>query len=221
MSSTVRAFLAIELDSGPRSAVAGVIDTLVKARLPGLRPVRPERVHVTVKFLGNIDAGQVEAVTNAVSRTASEHDPLSLRLGPTGAFPNTRAPRVLWIGLEGDVTLLRSLQGAMEDPLAGLGFERERRGFSPHLTVARIRGRNVPGKPAKGGGGPALSALGGGYCLQGGRRQPYAQHSWSGRGGVRSPGLGATGRDLLSVGFRCYTCRACNPHGGGTKRRVQ
>ena len=139
MSSTVRAFLAIELDSGPRSAVAGVIDTLVKARLPGLRPVRPERVHVTVKFLGNIDAGQVEAVTNAVSRTASEHDPLSLQLGPTGAFPNTRAPRVLWIGLEGDVTLLRSLQGAMEDPLAGLGFERERRGFSPHLTVARIR----------------------------------------------------------------------------------
>ena len=139
MSDTVRAFLAIELDSGARSAVAGVIDRLVKASVPGLRPVRPEGGHVTLKFLGNIDAGQVEAVTNAVARAASEHAPLSLRLGPTGAFPNTRAPRVLWIGLEGDITLLGSLHGAMEDHLAGLGFERERRGFNPHLTVARIR----------------------------------------------------------------------------------
>ena len=104
-----------------------------------------------MKFLGNIDAAQVEAVTTAVSRTVSGHDPFSLRLGRAGAFPNVRGPRVLWIGLEGDVPLLTSLQGAIEDSLAGLGFERERRGFNPHLTVARIRDGTSPANRRRAG----------------------------------------------------------------------
>ena len=139
MTHTIRAFIAIELSPEVKSALADLVEKLRRAHVPGLRLVRPEGIHLTLKFLGNVPEDQVEPIVAAVSRVAQSHRAIALELGDAGAFPNQDAPRVLWVGVEGDLMPLVSLQKQVDAALASLGFARDKRDFSPHLTVARIR----------------------------------------------------------------------------------
>ncbi len=138
MADTVRAFVAIELPEHARRALAELTEVLGATGISTLRPVRPEGIHLTLKFLGNVPAGQVERIAAEVTRAAAPRSSFDLNLEGVGVFPNRRAPRVLWAGVDGDLDALNGLQSDVEDSLEPLGFAHERREFNPHLTVARL-----------------------------------------------------------------------------------
>lgn len=143
-TNTIRAFLAVELPGEVREALVELTKALSAAGLRGVRLVRPEGVHLTLKFLGDIDEDRIIPISDAVSRVAATHGDLVLELSDVGAFPNDTRPRVLWIGLAGETGPLLRLQKEIDEALATLGFERERRSFTPHLTVARVSDGTSP-----------------------------------------------------------------------------
>ncbi|MBM3935427.1 MAG: RNA 2',3'-cyclic phosphodiesterase [SAR202 cluster bacterium] len=143
-SETVRTFLAIELPDEAKKALGALIDQMERVRVSSLRPVDLEGAHLTVKFLGDLTTDRIDAVSRRMSDVAGDSKPFTLRLGGVGAFPNSRSPRVLWIGIEWDTESLRTLQNRMEASLEGIGFPREVRPFHPHLTLARIGDRATP-----------------------------------------------------------------------------
>ena len=135
----MRAFLAIELPHEVTSALADLNQRLASLRVQGLRLVRPEGTHVTLKFLGDISEEQTYGISSAVSSVARVHRTFVLRLAAAGAFPDPEAPRVLWVGVDGELPPLMALQRHIESSLEPLGFAPDKREFNPHLTVARIR----------------------------------------------------------------------------------
>ena len=133
--------MAIEIPELVRRIIAREMAPLFDASLPGLRPVHSDGLHVTVKFLGDIP---VEAVANATSAlTAAARGFAPVRLHPVGGgvYPGTRRPRVLWVGLGGEIEALRSLRDAVERSMKQASFPEDMRArFRPHVTVARFRG---------------------------------------------------------------------------------
>jgi 2'-5' RNA ligase len=101
--------------------------------------VAPENLHVTLKFLGSIDDLRVQSVIDVLHTAVRGQAPFELEVVGLGAFPSATRPRVLWAGIVGGAGPLAALAAAVEDALAGLGFPRETRAFSPHITLARIR----------------------------------------------------------------------------------
>lgn len=140
MSELWRLFVAIELPDDTLRAIERVQTTLQR-RAPerALRWVRPEGIHLTLKFLGDVPRSQIPAMEAALAEAAAGHDPLSLSIEELGGFPNPQRPRVLWLGVTGDTAPLARLQADVEKHLAPLGYPRENRPFSPHLTLARVR----------------------------------------------------------------------------------
>ncbi len=104
-----------------------------------IRWVRPEGIHLTLKFLGETRPDQVEAVKVALDRAASEVRPFAFTVGGMGCFPNTRRPRVIWVGLYEPSGTLSRLRDAVESHVAPLGFPTEKRPFRPHLTLGRVQ----------------------------------------------------------------------------------
>lgn len=133
----LRLFIAIDLPGDVRSAIAA-LQAEMKSRLSGVRWTRPEGMHLTLKFLGETPAGKVEGIGQALAAAASGRQPFGLSIGAPGSFGNRGRPRVLWLGFEGDLARLRELQTAVDADLAPLGYPRETREFSPHLTLARV-----------------------------------------------------------------------------------
>jgi RNA 2',3'-cyclic 3'-phosphodiesterase len=134
----VRLFVAVSVPPRLLEALAAVTEEL-HGTLPGGRWSPPENQHVTLKFLGSTPADQVEEIAAAIGLVAASHEPASLRLSGLGTFPSRRRARVLWAGLEDGAGLLVSLAAALDDALTPLGFEPEKREFTPHLTLARWR----------------------------------------------------------------------------------
>jgi 2'-5' RNA ligase len=140
MPDTIRSFIAVELPDEVLSAVSRVQGHL---KSYGFRTkwVRPANIHITLKFLGDIDAGIVDAIANAMVSAAEGCAPISLSAKGIGVFPNTKRPRVLWVGLTGEVNLLIDLQRKLDDWLSDIGFAKERRSFKGHLTLGRFKAR--------------------------------------------------------------------------------
>ena len=139
MTETVRVFVAIGLSDQARNVLTDLVAELTRARVRGLRAVDPHGIHLTLKFLGNVPEARIASIVSEVSAVVAEHRPFSVELSDVGVFPNEASPRVLWVGVGGDLTELRELDQGVEGTLEGLGFARKRREFSPHLTVGRIR----------------------------------------------------------------------------------
>ena len=139
MPETLRLFVAVELDEDVRQALAALQAELRRRGLAELRWVRPEGVHLTLKFLGETPADKLPAIQEALAAAVAGIAPHRLRLGPLGTFGNRRGPQVLWVDLEGDAATLARLQRRIDEALAPLGFAREKREFAPHLTLARVR----------------------------------------------------------------------------------
>jgi len=135
---TMRAFIAIELPDEIKQGIARVQEQLRKTDISA-GWTRSEGIHLTLKFLGEVPDAKVQEIMAAITEAAQGTGKLNLTVEGAGAFPHARNPRVLWIGVTGDIEKLAALQAAVEDSMAGLGFEREERKFSPHLTLARIR----------------------------------------------------------------------------------
>ena len=137
--SQIRSFIAVELPPDVGEVVERVVRGLRASAGEAVRWVRPEGIHLTLKFLGDIDVDSVPEISRALDRCATAAKPFGLTLEGVGVFPNPRRPRVIWVGLGGALEPLIGLQQFLEVELEGLGFARERRAFSPHLTLGRVR----------------------------------------------------------------------------------
>ena len=142
----MRAFIAIDIPDGVRKVVhAKAVELQLRMAADAVRWVRSEGYHLTLKFLGEIEAAQVPLIEAAMASAADGIGRFSLRLGSLGAFPNPRRPRVLWVAVEGGADSLGRLQSRLEQALAPIGFKPEGRSFHPHLTLARIKRPLEPG----------------------------------------------------------------------------
>ncbi|MHB1843433.1 MAG: RNA 2',3'-cyclic phosphodiesterase [Deltaproteobacteria bacterium] len=138
---TIRAFVALALPPPLRRFVAAISRRLSES--PACRSVRArflpeEGLHVTLKFLGRVETGRLPAIRAALSEAARLQAPLRLTLHGVGCFPDPARPKVLWIGLGGDVQALGGLAGEVDKRLLPLGFRPEDRAFNPHLTLCRL-----------------------------------------------------------------------------------
>ena len=136
----MRAFVAIFPPPELQTAVAGVLET-VQHLDDKVRWVRPENIHLTLKFLGNVQEETLGNLRAALKETCAEHEPFDIGLARLGAFPSARRARILWAGVDAGSDRLRALVTDLESALTPLGFEREKRAFTPHLTLGRVRSR--------------------------------------------------------------------------------
>ena len=104
-----------------------------------LRWSRPEGIHLTLKFLGDTDPARIPDIADALVRVAGKHAPFELPVGGLGMFPNARRPNVLWVGVQDEAHRLRHLAADVDKAMAKLGWQREKRPFSGHLTLARVK----------------------------------------------------------------------------------
>ncbi len=141
----LRLFVAVSLPEDVRDALGRLQGELKRHDLSGLRWVRPEGTHFTLKFLGETPAGKVPAISEALAGVIKGRRRFRLALGAMGTFGGRRGPRVLWLDITGDVARLREVQQAVEGALVEVGFPPEERDFSPHLTLARVPQPPRPG----------------------------------------------------------------------------
>ena len=142
MSELIRTFVAIELDDATRR-VLGSLQSKLQAELglDAVRWVAPQNIHLTLKFIGDVDAvrGSVSALEHAVADAGIGVAPFVLRLSGVGAFPNVTRPNNVWVGVQGEIEQAARLAQNIEDACALLGFPREGRAFEPHLTLGRVK----------------------------------------------------------------------------------
>ena len=136
----IRSFIAIDLPQKTRENLAAIQDQLRQSQA-GVRWAKPGSIHLTLKFLGNILPEQVDAIAAAVAQLVRDEPPITLCAAGLGAFPSPRKPRVIWVGLGGEVDRLANIQAGLEKALEPLGFAREDRGVRPHLTIGRVKDR--------------------------------------------------------------------------------
>ena len=134
----IRSFIAIELPPEIKLELARLQDSLKEDGQPRIKWVNPQSIHLTLKFLGNIDPAVVGGITKAMTDATSTTPPFTLDLRHPGAFPNLERVQVVWVGLGGELEVLKKLQQSLENNLAELGFPPEKRSFKPHLTLARM-----------------------------------------------------------------------------------
>jgi 2'-5' RNA ligase len=134
----IRSFLAIELPGTILKKIEEVQKDL-RSSHADVRWVNPEKIHLTLKFFGNIDESQIDLIVKSIEGPTQTRSPFSVAVHGMGAFPHFKNPRVIWIGLvEGNGVLL-SLQKELEKELEKVGFEPEGRSFQPHLTLGRVK----------------------------------------------------------------------------------
>lgn len=150
--------MAIDLPDEVRDRLGDIIARLSRRIAPGtVRWVRPDGIHLTLKFLGEVSTGSLSQVRDVLARASDAHAPFEARVGGLGCFPNPRRPRVIWVGVEEPSGRLASLQQALEAQFERLGYRREGRPFSPHLTLGRVR---------EGAGADAVQAVGASVGLE-------------------------------------------------------
>ncbi len=140
MTNNIRSFIAIELPGQVIEAIKKIQEDLCKYRL-NIRWVRPENIHLTLKFLGNISEEDVAPITGVLRIAADTTAPFHLRGQGIGIFPGISRPRVVWVGMSGDVEPLKQFQFNVEEGLEELGFPKEGRPFRAHLTLGRVKGK--------------------------------------------------------------------------------
>jgi 2'-5' RNA ligase len=141
MSETIRSFIAFDMGNGSVLDRIAHLQTLLGKTGADLKLVEPKNIHITLRFLGNITLPMVEKIFEEMKKV--QFIPFTVKIHGTGAFPNVRYPRVLWTGITEGADQLRSIFNQLEPRLHGLGFAPDPKGFSPHLTIARVKsGRN-------------------------------------------------------------------------------
>jgi len=145
MKKKLRLFIAVPIPDAVTRFLKSTRTALDRAGL-NVRWVPVENIHLTLKFLGDIDAASVDPVAERMDAAAGASAPFELIAGGVGGFPNLRNFRVLWVGVDGDTRRLETLQRDVESEIETLGIKRERRRFHPHLTLARTRQR-LDGEP--------------------------------------------------------------------------
>jgi 2'-5' RNA ligase len=136
--AALRTFIAIDVPPA-------VLDTITRIQNRfnslGLHAswVKPGNIHLTLKFLGDTDPDRIPGIQDKLTETLASFPPFRLSLNSAGVFPNTKSPRVLWVGLKDEEGTLENLRAGIEKALEVIGFPTEQRPFSPHLTLARMK----------------------------------------------------------------------------------
>lgn len=135
---TIRAFIALELPQEIKQAIADYV-TPLRALDKGVSWTKAENVHLTLKFLGDTPKQQIEKVAAALREICASFAPIAAEIAGAGVFPNEHRPRVLWIGMKESSGKLAELAQRIESECRRLGFEKEERAFTPHLTIGRVK----------------------------------------------------------------------------------
>ncbi len=137
---TLRSFISVEIDGITHHELGELQDRLIH-RIPRslVKWVATDSIHLTLKFLGATRISMLEKVENGMERAVQGIAPFEFRVSGIGCFPNCRRPRVVWVGVEDESGGLSALQSRIESEMEALGWEPEKRSFSPHLTLGRVR----------------------------------------------------------------------------------
>jgi 2'-5' RNA ligase len=143
----IRAFIAIELD---RAVLRGIVEATdeLRKKISDIRWTPQDNCHLTLKFLGTVEDELIDSIGQALERELSLFPRFSINAKGLGVFPNPKRPRVLWVYIEGKP--LAALAERIENALEPLGFEKEKRNFTPHLTIGRWRQFKPAGKDLTG-----------------------------------------------------------------------
>ncbi len=166
----IRSFIAIELPPEIKLTLAQLQNRLKSGSRAPVKWVDPESMHLTLKFLGNINTELTGRIAAVLEEACRGMHPFSVEISGLGVFPNARRVRVVWVGMTGETESLGQLQKRIDAALAPLGFKAEARPFTPHLTLARVReqatpderqtlGHLVTGAATEGGGSLNVNAV--------------------------------------------------------------
>jgi len=158
---TIRAFIAVPLPEPLLAELARVQASLEKQVPPrSVRWVRPEGIHLTLKFLGDTRTDRLPAIQEALASVARDAQACTFTVGELGCFPNAHRPRVIWVGVQEPSGRLAALQDAVEEAVAPFGYPPEGRGFTPHLTLGRVQRQASSADAARIGAVVAATAVG-------------------------------------------------------------
>lgn len=134
----IRTFISVELPQEIHHSLKRTQD-LLRESMPDVRWTKSSNIHLTLKFLGDVEVSRTDSINEALTDIAGRFPPFTMTLTGIGAFPNSRNPRIIWVGLENGADELIGIAKQIEGAMKKLGFPREKRPFRPHLTVGRIR----------------------------------------------------------------------------------
>jgi len=138
MSEKIRAFIALELSPQIKDELTQ-LQSQLKPLGADVKWVRPEATHLTLKFLGNITQEKLEEIKKVLDNAASHHTPFEITLFQVGGFPRLESPRVIWVGIDKGCAQSEAIAKELEGELARIGFEKEKRPFTAHLTLGRVK----------------------------------------------------------------------------------
>jgi len=139
MSELIRSFVAVEISEGARRQISRLLDQLRATGDTGVRWVKPELMHLTLAFLGEVSGDFLDSVRARLVEVAQRHRAFTARLKGLGAFPGPSRARVVWVGTDQGKVEVCGLQRDVAGALSSVGYEPDRRPFSPHLTIGRLR----------------------------------------------------------------------------------
>jgi 2'-5' RNA ligase len=134
----MRTFIAIPLDDKTHNELAG-LQAVLRSSAADVKWTQPSNIHLTLKFLGEIDDKKTKEISSALGLIAKTQKSFHLHLATIGAFPKPSFPRVIWVGIDEGANECMRLQALVEDSMERLGFAKEERTFSAHLTLGRVR----------------------------------------------------------------------------------
>jgi 2'-5' RNA ligase len=134
----MRTFIAIELDKEIKEKISLIEEELRKTDAD-VKWVKPENIHLTLKFLGEIDEKQADKIKNILQDLAKEKQTFEMAISELGAFPKLNFPRVIWIGIKKGAENVLNIASELEEKLSKIGFPKEKRSFSGHISIGRVR----------------------------------------------------------------------------------
>ena len=134
----IRSFLAFELPPDMKTIVTRVSGEMRKSSLE-VKWIRVDNIHLTVVFMGNINSEDIGAIGKEIQKVCLRYGPFDVSLHALGCFPNRRKPRVIWLGLDGDLNRMAFFRDHLQDALRPFGIKEEKRRYRPHLTLGRTR----------------------------------------------------------------------------------
>jgi 2'-5' RNA ligase len=139
VSEAIRSFVAVSISEGARRQIGELLARLRREQCPAVRWVKPELMHLTLAFLGEVSQDFLASAKARLIEVAQQHQAFTAQLNGLGAFPNPTRARVVWIGTEQGRSEVCALQSDVVRALGSVGYQPERRPFSPHLTIGRLR----------------------------------------------------------------------------------
>ncbi len=139
MSQTIRAFIAIDISAAIRQELKTIKAQLKTTIFGKISWVKPENIHLTLKFLGDISEAQLEQIKGIITQVSQANKPFTLTLGKLGAFPSISNPRIIWVAIESEAERTKVIARQLEEKLEAIGWTPEEKKFHPHLTLARVK----------------------------------------------------------------------------------